>query len=51
MVELRKFTEIPKEEQDKLVASYREVIKLKSFQIERTLKFFKIYLEKEQVNI
>ena len=31
MVELRKFTEIPKEEQNKLVASYREVMKFKEF--------------------
>jgi hypothetical protein len=40
MVELRKFTEIPKEEQDKLVASYREVMKFKEFSDRANIKVF-----------
>lgn len=40
MVELRKFTEIPKEEQNKLIASYHEVMKFKEFSNRANLKVF-----------
>ena len=40
MVELRKFTEIPKEEQDKLIASYHEVLKFLEFSNRANVKVF-----------